>query len=212
MRKWSDSKSFPYESELPDVITFPEDFWKKVIQLYKYTKGDGHERAISVFWADGDLVLSSVVKGDKKSVTPKANVKVSYTASTNKGYYTKKVFLNDKVYSKRDVYEKKVPKNGIEVKYLFNMHTHPPHKTPDGRDFYSFFSLQDLKSLLISNVVITGMIGDKFWLLMRTNQTPSVLNNFEEKDISPESLTEQLKLGVYTGDFKGKLVRVGKPQ
>src|SRR5688572_9089221 len=155
LRKWNDSKVFPYDYELPKAISFTPEFHKKVIELYKSTKYDGHERAISVFWADGDLILSSVVKGTTSSVTPKNNVSVQYTPIPNKLYYEKRVILDGKTYSKRDIYYKNIPK-AIEVKYLFNMHTHPPYDY-NGHTYYSFFSLQDIKSLYSSGAAITGM-------------------------------------------------------
>lgn len=211
MRRWRESNTYPYEYELPDSITFPPDFWKRVIQLYKETKYDAHERAISVFWADGDLILSSVVRGTTSSVTPKNKVSVKYGPSRHKNYLLKEVFVDDKLYSRKDVYEKRVPSQ-IEVKYLFNMHTHPPHTNQEGRVYYSFFSLQDLKSLLASGAVITGMIGDKLWLLIRTNLSPSALNNFEEYEINVDSLNNRLNIGVYCGEFNGKLRRLTSPK
>ncbi|WKZ31271.1 MAG: hypothetical protein QY318_00655 [Candidatus Dojkabacteria bacterium] len=206
MRAWNKSGTFPYEFELPDVISFPEDFWKKVIELYKLTKSDGNERAISVFWADGELVLSSVVRGDSRSVKPNNKIRVSYVQSKHQGYLTKEVYVDEKKYMSKDVYHKRAPKE-IEIKYLFNMHTHPPHNMQDGSTFYSFFSLQDLRSLLGSNAVITGMIGDKLWLLFRTVKTPQLPADFEEREISVETLGSRLELGVYSGDFNGKLYR-----
>jgi hypothetical protein len=210
LKEWNNTRSLPYDYELPDEITFDSDFWSRVIKLYKATRADGYERAISVFWADGDLILSSVVKGTKKSVRPNNKVKVTYKPSRHKGYYKKIVYLDDKKYSEKDVYHKRVPKK-IEVKYLFNMHTHPPHTRVDGGTYYSFFSLQDLKSLIGSNAVITGMISDKLWILIRTNQTPTVLNNFKESEISEKSLEERLNIAVYSGEFKQKLKRYSSP-
>lgn len=208
LRRWQDAGVYPAEYELPDAITFPSDFWKQTIQLYKYTRSDGLERAISVFWADGDLIVSSIVKGNEKSVTPKNNVSVKYSQHpTKREYARKEVFVDNKRYSRRDVYYKKIPKQ-VEVKYLFNMHTHPPHKLSDGKTYYSFFSAQDIKSLVKSNAVITGMIGDKLWLLFRTNSTPSNVEHLTDKDVTVQHLTQTLNIAIYSGEFKKKLTRV----
>lgn len=209
LRGWNDNKTFPYDYELPDSISFPPEFWKRIIELYKATKSDGNERAISVFWADGDLVLSSIVKGDNRSVKPNNKVRISYIPSRHQGYLTKEVYVDEKKYMSKDVYHKRAPKS-IEIKYLFNMHTHPPHNMTDGSTYYSFFSLQDLKSLIGSNAVITGMIGDKLWLLVRTNKTPALPADFEEREISVESLGSRLNIGVYAGDFNGRVHRMDK--
>ena len=207
LRAWQDAGRFPAEYELPEAISFTEDFWKRVIKLYKYTRADGFERAIAVFWADGDLILSSDILGNRKAVTPKSNVSVLYSASRHKGYLRKEVFLNDKLYSRKDVYEKKVPRQ-IEVKYLFNMHTHPPHEGADGQNFYTYFSAQDIKSLLASKAVITGMIGDKLNILFRTSSTPSSADQITDQQINMEFLVRELHIAVYQGDFKSKVKRV----
>lgn len=203
MKGWKEKGMFPYESELPDSLIFPEDFWKKVIEIYKLTRNDGKERARSIFWVDGEVVVTKVDKGNEKAVTSRGKVSVKYSQSRRREYAIKEVFVDGKRYSKREVYYKKIPKK-ISVVYLFNMHTHPPHEVGEITN-YSFFSLQDLKSMLSTNAIITGMIGNKLWILIRTNQTPKVLNNFEESEITKESLTKRLHIGVYSGEFKSKL-------
>lgn len=207
LRKWQDSRTYPYSYELPDEITFPTDFWSEIIKLYKATRADEFERAIAVFWADGELILSSTIKGNRRSVSPKSKIEVKYSHSRHKGYFTKDVFLDGKKYSSREIYHKNAPSQ-VEVKYLFNMHTHPPHEMTDGSNYYSFFSVADIKSLLESKVVITGMIGDKFWLLFRTNRTPSTINNPKNNaEMNMEFLSKELHIEIYSGDFKSTLRR-----
>lgn len=205
MRKWGKTEGYPYEYQLPEHISFPSEFWAQVIKLFKATRSDGYERAISVFWADGELILSSAIKGTTSSVTPSANIRVSYVPTKKREYWSREVHLDGKLYSKKDVYYKKAPKK-IEVVYLFNMHTHPPHKREDGTSYYAFFSVQDLKSLTKSTAAITGMIGDKLWILIRTNNTPNHIS-LEQRDVTVENLSKQLHLGVYSGEWKTKLKR-----
>jgi hypothetical protein len=211
MREWKRKKVYPYNYELPDSISFTDDFWKRIIQIYKATRADGYERAISVFWADGDLIISSVIKGSKSSVKINSEVSVRYVPTHKREYYTKEVLVGGVRYSKREVYYKKIPKQ-IEVKYLFNMHTHPPHKREDGSVYYSFFSVQDLRSQIASGAVISGMVGDRLWLLFRTNKTPNVLPEYEQRDVTIDQISERLGLAVYMGEFKQKLYRQDKPQ
>lgn len=203
MRKWGKTEGYPFEYQLPKSITFTSEFWTQVIRLFKTTRADGHERAISVFWADGELVLSSAIKGTTTSVTPSTNIRVSYLPTHKREYWRREVYLDGKIYSKKDVYYKKAPKK-VEVQYLFNMHTHPPHRREDGSSYYSFFSVQDLKSLTKSTAAITGMIGDKLWILIRTNNTPQQIS-IEQQDITVENLIKQLHLGVYSGEWKAKV-------
>ncbi len=211
LRKWNDSRLYPNSYELPDEMTFPTDFWHEVIKLYNLTRQDEFERAIAVFWADGELILSSTIKGNRRSVTPRSGVEVKYSHSIHKGYFTKEVFLDGKKYSSREVYHKNAPSK-IEVKYLFNMHTHPPHEMTDGSKYYSFFSAQDIRSLLISKVIITGMIGNKLWLLVRTSRTPSVLDSsINDPKINMEFLYKELHIEIYSGEFNSILYRY-KPE
>lgn len=206
LSKWNESGIFPYESELPETITFPDDFHRRLDKLRQETLHDGLERGISIFWLDGDLVVSSVIIGDNKSVTINNNIRVNYLPTSKPDYFDKVVYVDDKVYSKERIYYKKIPKS-VDLKYLFNLHTHPPHGDKTN-PYYSFFSLQDLKSLLASGAIITGMIGSKIWLLVRTKKTPRELNNFEESEITEQSLINRLNIAVYHGEFYQKLVKI----
>jgi hypothetical protein len=202
---WKERKVYPYAYELPDKIFLTDTFWTQVIKLYKSTRSDEMERAISVFWADGELVLSSAIKGNRKSVTPSSNIVVKYIVNqAKKEYYSREIYVDNKKRSSKQVYHKKIPKK-ISVNYLFNMHTHPPHYNSDNQAFYSFFSAQDIKSLLSSGSTITGMIGDKLWILFRTAQTPSTAPNLTDANLSQQELWEKYKIVCYKADFKQTL-------
>ena len=208
MVKWRESKVFPYSFNLPEIITLPTDFWGQVTKIYKQTDSDGKERAISLFWADDELVLTSVVKGDERSVSSKHNVNVKYVNHpTKKEYLRRELLVDGKVRKRKDIYYKKVPKK-ISVKYLFNMHTHPAHIYSDGTKRYGFFSLQDIKSFLLSNAVVTGLVTDKLWLLVRTSETPNDVGSILETDITLENLKERFNIVVYSAEFKKNALRV----
>ncbi|MFA7683018.1 MAG: hypothetical protein WCX94_02625, partial [Candidatus Dojkabacteria bacterium] len=89
----------------------------------------------------------------------------------------------------------------------FNMHTHPQHRDDRGVEYYNFFSAQDIRSLLSSNVAITGLITDKLWILIRTNKTPKNINNLTDRDINLENF-KRLSIGVYCGEFNKKVEKV----
>jgi len=74
---------------------------------------------------------------------------------------------------------------------------------------YGFFSLQDIKSLILSQAVVTGLVTDKLWLLVRTSDTPSDVKfeNFTDADITIENLKEKFKLGVYEAEFNKKAIK-----
>lgn len=204
--KWRESNVYPFSYNLPSTISFPEDFWKDILRIYKETKSDGLERAISLFWADNELVVTSTVIGDEKSVKSSHSVNVRYEKHpTKKEYLRKLVTMDGKTIKKRDIYYKKVPKK-ISVEYLFNMHTHPSHKGQDGSLSYNFFSVQDIRSLISSKAIITGLVTDRLWLLVRTSDTPNTVA-LSDESISVESLKEEMMFGVYVADFKKKAVK-----
>lgn len=210
LKDWKKAGVLPYTYNLPSSISFPKDFWKRIIKIQKQTLADGNERAMSVYWADGELVIAPIDIGGSKSVTTRGNISVKYSPHpTRKGYFRKEIILNSSVYKRVDVYYKKVPKK-IDVSYLFNMHTHPWHMDDRGVGYYNFFSAQDIKSLIKSNVAITGLVTDKLWILIRTNKTPDNLDHLTDKDITIDKLNE-LEIGVYSGEFYKKLEKLPTP-
>jgi len=204
--EWENKKIFPYEYELPQSILFPSEFSTKVINLYKLTRKDGLERSVSIYYVDGNLVFSSVTTGNTRFVRSNSNIKVEYKRSRNPEYYTKIIYVDNSIYSKRDIYYKRVPKS-IEIKYLFNMHTHPPHKQ-DNLYYYSFFSATDIKSLLNTKAIMTGLITDKLIFAIRTKDSLHDSSNLSDSDITKESLTNKYKFVIYEGDFKSRLQRL----
>ncbi len=157
MVKWRESNVYPFSQNLPSSISFPDDFWSDVIDLYKETIKDGLERAISVFWADDELVITSIVRGSETSVSSNHSVNVRYVPHpTKKEYLRKELLVDGSVKKRKDVYFKKVPKK-VTVEYLFNMHTHPPYPMSSEEKKYSFFSAQDIRSLISSKAIISGL-------------------------------------------------------
>jgi hypothetical protein len=207
LKDWKKSKIYPYTYNLPKTISFPKEFWNRIVEIQKNTLRDGNERAISIYWVDGELVVSPISKGDSKSVNNRGNISVKYEKHpTKKEYLRKEIILNSSIYKRTDVYYKKVPKE-IEIEYLFNIHTHPLHRNSNGVEYYNFFSAQDIKSFITSNVAITGLVTDKLWILIRTNRTPNNLEYLQDKDITVEKL-KKLEIGVYSGEFNKILKRI----
>jgi hypothetical protein len=231
MAGWKQAGVYPFVYNLPTTISFPSDFWSDVIKIYKETREDGLERAVSLFWVDGELVLTSVVRGDEKSVSSNHRINVQYTAHpTRRGYLRRELMIDGKVTKRTDVYYKKAPKK-VSIEYLFNIHTHPLHdvqfsnekkgkefsssssfnsnRNPGHGEYFSFFSVQDIKSFLTSKAVVTGLITDRLWLLVRTDKTPSGidLKKLKQADISVDRLKENFKMVVYEAGFKEKAVK-----
>lgn len=201
------SNLYPYTYNLAQAIQFPTDFWKDLISIYKKTDKDGLERAFSVFWADGEVVLTEVNTGSNKMVRSGGSIQVKYSHHPTKSEYARKeLYLDGKLLKRKDVYHRNVPK-ALEVQYLFNIHTHPKHVREDGKSYYNFFSAQDIKSLLESKAIMTGVVTDKLWLLIRTDKTPTSVNELTDLQVTPEYVENTLNMGLYCAEFNKKAYR-----
>lgn len=201
------SNLYPYGYNLPEAISFPSDFWDDLIKIFKMTDRDGLERAFSVFWADGEVVLTQTNTGSESSVKSGGSIQVKYSHHpTRQGYARKELFLDGKLLKRKDVYHKSVPK-ALEVQYLFNIHTHPKHVREDGSSYYNFFSAQDVKALISSKAIMTGLVTDRLWLLIRTDKTPLDVSDLKDSDITPEFVENVLHIGLYRADFHKKAFR-----
>ena len=201
------SNIYPFNDNLPEAISFPNDFWEDLIKIYRKTDIDGLERAFSIFWADGEIIFSEVKTGSDRMVTSGGSIQVKYSHHpTREGYARKEVILDGSVLKRKDVYYEKVPKS-LEVQYLFNIHTHPKHSSEDGKVFYNFFSAQDIKSLISSKAIVTALITDKLWLLIRTKSTPSDVSNLLDSQVTPEYVQNTLHMGLYKAEFNNKAYR-----
>jgi len=206
---WQDTLHYPSSEGLPAGISFPSEFWSRVNDIQRFTREDGFERAITVWWADGEFVVADYVRGDKKKVTiPKQEIQVEYKKITS-SRYEKVVTLAGKVYSRRSVQPTEVArKKSIQVKFLFNMHTHPPHENE-----YAMFSATDIRSFLSSRSALTGLITDKLWLLFKTNAVDAIKNIPIDRsgEIKLEELTMDFGFKVYAGEL-GRAVVVQDPE
>jgi len=198
---------YPFTFNLPMAISFPYDFWDELVKIYKNTRNDGLERAFSVFWADGEVILTEVKTGSDRMVKSGGSIQVKYSHHpTKKEYAQKELFVDEKLVKKRDVYYKSVPKS-LDVQYMFNIHTHPKHQKENGEIYYNFFSAQDIKSMISSKAIMTGLITDKLWVLIRSEKTPTDVENLVDTEITPGFLEETLHIGVYRADFNKKAYR-----
>ena len=201
------SNIYPYQDNLPQAISFPYDFWKDLIKIYRRTDKDGLERAFSIFWADGEILFTEVKTGTDKMVKSGGSIQVKYSHHPSKqGYARKELYIDEKLEKRKDVYFKNVPKS-LEVQYLFNIHTHPKHSKENEKAYYNFFSAQDIKSLISSKAIMTGLVTDKLWLLIRTSKTPSNVEKLVDSEVTPYYVENILKMGLYRADFSKKAYR-----
>lgn len=194
---------YPFQYNLPSEISFPESFWKDVRRIFDDTKGDGRERVISLFWADGELIVTPVTEGNEESVVARDSIQVKYLPHPFKGdYFRREIWLKGKVYSRKDVFKKNIPQK-IVLQYLCNIHTHPISASGT----YSFFSSQDIDTYISSKGTFTMLVTDCLWVLFRTSDT-IVPGNFGEESVTLEYLRDVCKFVVYRGDFGKKVERL----
>jgi len=197
---------FPFEYNLPQAISLPESFWKEVVSIHKMTLGDGLEREISIFMVDGELIFTSVIKGQESSVTSNHNISVKYVQHpTRKGYFRKEIYMDRSIYKRKDVYYKDAPKK-VSIQYIFNLHTHPKHVFENGESIFSFVSKQDMISQFQSKAIVSGLVTDKLWLFVRTNSSPETIN-MEESNISVETLKTEMKMVIYCAELFKKAIK-----
>ncbi|MBN1618671.1 hypothetical protein JW887_05030 [Candidatus Dojkabacteria bacterium] len=197
---WNESSNYPSYNIIPDAISLSSTFWTRIKDIHRYTTGDGYERAVTVWWADIEFVITDYVKGSSDSVNiPKQLINVMYKPTTRRDYAERIVTVNGKVYSRHSIAWTKVKKN-LQVQYLFNLHTHP---CVQGE--YSFFSLTDINTFLSSNTAITGLITDKLWLIFKTSATPKSIQNANELEFSPSYFKNNYYFKVYCAEFGKKL-------
>ncbi len=197
---------YPYDYNLPLAISLPVEFWQDIVGIHKQTLNDGLEREIALFWVDGEIITTSVVKGNDSSVTSNHSVNVRYVPHpTKREYFRKEILLDGKIFKRKEVYYKNMPKK-IVVEYLFNLHTHPRHTMENGNTLFSFVSKQDIISMLASKAIVTGLVTDKLWLFVRTDKTPGSIK-MEEKDITVESLKSVMNIVTYDANFFKKAIK-----
>ncbi len=200
------SNIYPYQENLPQALSFPYDFWKDLVKIYRRTDKDGLERAFSIFWADGEILFTEVKTGTDRMVKSGGSIQVKYSHHpTKKGYARKELYIDEKLEKRKDVYFKNVPKS-LEVQYLFNIHTHPKH-VKDDNSYYNFFSAQDIKSLISSKAIVTGLVTDKLWLLIRTSKTPDSVEKLVDSEVNSYYVENILKMGLYRANFSKKVYR-----
>lgn len=213
VRSWQDSKYFPLWSALPPQFILSYEFWEKAAQIKRYTEEDGRERAISVWSIYKQIVITEIVRGSESKVTTNDRIQVKFEAIKGKQAYTRFVYVNGKENERITIPVDKMPRNQkeAELRYLFNVHTHPPHKVAnivESKTYYSYFSQTDINSLLNSSAIMTGLITDKVTFLIKTRQTPKDHGLKQGEHPDEAYIRDKLRIAEYEADFTEKIFRL----
>lgn len=205
MRKWQDSSYYPLKSSLPDVITFSDKFWNQATSIYKYTYKDGLEHAFSAWSIYKQVFYTKVQRGTKTKVTTQDRVQVKFD-SYKAGKYIMRIFVNGDEVEKRTLDQSQIKNNQAdsELRFLFNLHTHPHHENPMTEEpHYSYYSRTDINSFFSSKAAMTGLITDKISLLFKTRETPKE-HGLGQSQPTNKYLYSNLHLAEYLADFDRK--------
>jgi hypothetical protein len=202
---FSKKSVYPKKVNLPRNISANPKFWDKIKSIYRYTKDDGKERAISLFWVEDEIVYSPIKIGTEKYVNTSTRVSVQYVPIQKKQgyfYYKKYTKVNNKIYSREKVSFREPIKKVTSPSFLFNIHTHPLNKKRD----YNLWSRQDIKSFLKSRVIATGLITDELHFIVRTNNTPNTFYMKKGTLITRELLIQRMNCVLYKAQFNKKIM------
>lgn len=204
LSKWQTNGTLPSASSFPQKIYMPSDFWTQIKDLHTLTLQDEHERAVSVWWVDGDICVTPTDRGERGSVTTSYNMQIKYTPREDLPQYIKKEFIvNGTTVFSKDLEYHQLPTKS-EIFMLMHLHTHPPHynETTNER-YYNFFSATDIRSQFSGDGLLSGVIRDDIYLLCKTDDSPShVPEDLSDFHISPEFLHEKLGLLQYKGNWQ----------
>ena len=209
IRKWQDSKSLPLESSLPSSFYLSTEFWDSAKRIYTFTYKDKKEHAISLWSIYKQIVVTDVTRGSASKVTTQDRIQVKFDPIKGKQEYTMRVMVNGEQKERRTVKVsdiKKVQQNK-ELRFLFNIHTHPPHNIEGMllQNEYSYFSQTDLNTLLTGSAPAIGLITDKVIFVFKTRNTPKEHGLGENEHPTREYNRDVLKLVEYEADFVKKL-------
>lgn len=223
LKKWRDAKRYPPLSVWPREISLDSKAWDGIQRVYNLTRMDGHEYETAFFFVDGDTFLTTPMRGSRDQVTASHSLQVKYEVDQKKRVYYRNVIIDNRVVAKSTIKPTQLNAN-TQVGYLFNIHTHPQHLNSFEQTTYSFFSDTDIRTLLGSSALISGLVTDRFWLVGKTDKAIStvgevgedLLREISEKAFAGESYLDEIirknmsrwGLVFYTAEFKRGLVRV----
>lgn len=223
LQKWRQAKRYPTAGSWPNEITLDRRAWDGIERLYNLTQMDGHEYETSFFYLDGETYLSTPLRGTTNEVRAQHSLQVNYQIDQAKRVYYRNVVLDGKLINKTVVTPESI-KKPTQVGFLFNIHSHPEHVNFAQQVTYSFFSDTDIRSLLASDALVSGLVTDSFWLVVKTDKSISkigevgeeMLREISEKSFSGEQYLNDIiiknmsrwGLIFYKGNLRSTLYRV----
>ncbi|MDD3648246.1 MAG: hypothetical protein PHS44_07175 [Candidatus Dojkabacteria bacterium] len=207
-------------NSFPASLNIESNIWKSVKKLREFTDSYGYEHSTSIFWIDSEIFVSPPKKGSKESVYTRNEVSLKYVPFATKVgiFFRKEIYFNGKLVSRKSIKQKELPANP-SVKEIFTLHSHPI-SLMNGSQTYSFFSLQDIESLLRSQGICSGLLTKSLFLVCKTKNSPSTINQdianklfeatntFQGESRASTLPFDKLNLVLYNGQISNKLHRL----
>ncbi|MCA9379123.1 hypothetical protein KC640_01720, partial [Candidatus Dojkabacteria bacterium] len=243
--------SFPQEVLVPGesrsgLFRSTNIFWEKIATLRKYTDSGadnfsekhhgstGWEYEIMMAYIDGKFFYSSpTTSKDYTQVQSKHSLRfeMEHDPRSKTPSVKDHIFIDDKKVGSLVAHgpeqiqarNRKMQEKTFQAGFVCHFHSHPQIQLQGSkRRIYTFFSPQDLNSLMYGSTPIMGLVTDRLWLLVKppTNNLPPTRQELQEvtrvEVQDPESLTnaagklmQKYNWTLYTAKFgAGKLVKV----
>ncbi len=170
LKKWRQAKRYPPVSAWPREISLDSRAWEGIEKLYNLTRSDNFEYETAFFFAGGETFLTPPLRGTRDHVSASHSMQIRYDVDHKKQLYFQNVVLDGKIVSRVAIKPEKISTQvQLQAGYLFNVHTHPEHINQAQQQTYSFFSDTDLRTLLASDGLVSGLVTNKFWLVGKTD-------------------------------------------
>jgi hypothetical protein len=196
---WADRGAYPSQDRMPKKIRFSRRIWRTIKEINKNTAADGSERAVSVLDIDSLLILTPAIIGESEKVLLKHKFKVQYQYEKQTQRCYREIYRDDRLIIK-DYFITKKPPAKINLRMLFNIHTHP------SGDKANFFSPTDIQSLISNqNIPAMVLVAANIWLLLKSSKTHS---DYPLKSNNPIKQCQEAGLVIYKGKIGEKLRRV----
>jgi len=198
--RWADSGYYPPSSRLPETIRLSRTIWHTISEIKKNSAIDGAERGVTVLDIDGTMIITPAIIGESEKVLLKHQFRVQYQYDPSTQRCFREIYRDNHLIIK-DYFITKTPPKKINLRVLFNIHTHP-----DGQRA-NFFSQTDLEGFLSSpKTPAMILVAADTWLVLKTNK----ITSFPSHLLPYPSLKEYAKLGLvfYKGGIRERLKRV----
>jgi hypothetical protein len=164
----------------PSDIILEKDIVNKAKDLSSFTNKEGFfpKKSGAVGWEYGfstlflidEIYISKSISGNYQSVSMGHSFSFKPVYSEDNSKLKFEILLDDKKHISKSYETKTLSNDSVIYGLSASFHTHPKFYHQTGQAQYTFFSGQDITSLLYGRTPILGLIaGSKIWLACKTS-------------------------------------------